>query len=66
MNSKIDWSLIIPAILVIYLGIMVYLGWESYICGATSPLLYFGGTSVALACIILLHFHLKRKKRSRN
>lgn len=63
MKKKIDWSVIIPAILLVYLGIMVVLGWESYLCGATSPWLYFGGTALTLACIILLHFHLRRKKK---
>lgn len=60
MKKKIDWSIIIPILLVGYLGLMIYLGWDSYKCGATSPLLYFGGTAIALLCIILLHFHLKR------
>ncbi|MBD5226142.1 MAG: hypothetical protein HDS68_09330 [Bacteroidales bacterium] len=53
-------AIIIPAILLIYLIVMVVLGWPSYQSGATSALLYFGGTAICLLCIVLLHFNLKR------
>lgn len=53
-------AIIVPAILLIYLIVMVILGWPSYQSGATSPLLYFGGTAICLLCIVLLHFNLKR------
>lgn len=56
-------SIIIPAVLLVYLIVMVVLGWPSYKAGSTSPLLYFGGTALCLICIILLHFNLKRAKR---
>ena len=52
-------AIIIPAILFVYLIVMVVLGWDSYVSGATSPLLYFGGTAVCILCIVLLHFNLK-------
>lgn len=47
---------------------MVVLGWPSYTSGATSGLLYFGGTTLCLLCIVLLHFNLKRtaKRRKEN
>lgn len=47
---------------------MVVLGWPSYTSGATSGLLYFGGTALCLLCIVLLHFNLKRtaKRRKEN
>ncbi len=53
-------AIIIPAILSVYLIVMVVLGWPSYVSGATSALLYFGGTAICLLCIVLLHFNLKR------
>ena len=61
-------AIIIPAILFIYLTVMVVLGWPSYTSGATSGLLYFGGTALCLLCIVLLHFNLKRtaKRRKQN
>lgn len=58
-------AIIIPAILFVYLIVMVVLGWDSYVSGATSPLLYFGGTAVCILCIVLLHFNLKRSARRR-
>lgn len=60
MRRFIRWSVVIPAILAIYLVVMVVMGWDSYLSGATSPILYFGGTVVVAMCIILLHFHLRR------
>ena len=56
---------IIPGLLLIYLGVMIYLGWPSYQSGAVSGLLYFGGTAVVLACIAMLHFNLKRAEERR-
>ena len=53
-------AIIIPAILSVYLIVMVVLGWPSYVSGATSPLMYFGGTILCVACIVALHFNLKR------
>ena len=54
-------SILIPFVLLVYLAVMVVLGWPSYECGATSGLLYFGGTAVTLTCIVALHFHLRRR-----
>ena len=53
-------AIIIPGLLLIYLIVMVVLGWPSYASGATSGLLYFGGTALCLGCIVLLHFNLKK------
>ena len=61
-------AIIIPAILLVYLIVMVVLGWPSYLSGATSPLMYFGGTILCVAFIVALHFNLKlavaRKKNN--
>lgn len=53
-------AIIIPGVLLIYLIVMVVLGWPSYQSGATSGLLYFGGTAICILCIGLLHLNLKR------
>ena len=65
MKRVIRWSVIIPAILAIYLVVMVVLGYDSYLSGATSPMLYFGGTVLVAVCIILLHFHLKKREATK-
>lgn len=65
MNRRINWPVIIPVILTVYLAVMAWLGWPSYRAGLTSPLLYFGGTALVLACIVLLHFHMKKRLRQR-
>lgn len=65
MKRKIRWSTVIPLLLTVYLAVMVALGWESYKIGATSGLLYFGGTAVVAACIICLHRLLKAKEDAR-
>lgn len=65
MKRVIRWSVIIPAILAIYLGVMVVMGYDSYLSGATSPMLYFGGTVLVAVCIVLLHFHLRKRETMR-
>ncbi|MDE6283064.1 MAG: hypothetical protein K2L97_03635 [Muribaculaceae bacterium] len=65
MKGKINMAVVIPAILAVYLIVMMVLGWDSYRAGATSPLLYFGGSAVVMVCIILLHFHLVKQRRIR-
>ncbi len=52
---------VVPLILLIYLGVMVWLGYPDYVAGATSPLLYFGGTAFTLIVIVLLRFNLKKR-----
>lgn len=56
-------AVILPAIMLIYLIVMVVKGWPLYCAGETSPLLYFGGTALCVVCIIFLHFNLKRAAR---
>lgn len=60
----------IPLLLFVFLIAMIIMGYDSYKAGLTSPLLYFGGSAITMACIVGLYFHLKthptRKKRTRN
>ncbi|MDE6439327.1 MAG: hypothetical protein K2L62_06720 [Muribaculaceae bacterium] len=53
-------EILIPALLLIYLGAMMVTGFDSYRAGTISALSYFGGAALTLACIVLLHFNLKR------
>ena len=52
---------IVPAVLFVYLAVMVYLGYPDYVAGATSPWLYFGGTAFTIIVIILLRINLKKR-----
>ena len=56
---------LVPAVLLIYLGVMVYLGYPDYVAGATSPWLYFGGTAFTILVIVLLRFNLKKRAQYR-
>lgn len=56
---------VVPAVLFVYLCVMVWLGYPDYVAGATSPALYFGGTAFTLAVIILLRYNLKQRTRYR-
>lgn len=53
-------EILIPALLLIYLGVMMVMGFSSYRLGQISGLSYFGGAALTLACIVLLYFNLKR------
>ncbi|MCH5218945.1 MAG: hypothetical protein J1F20_00125 [Muribaculaceae bacterium] len=65
MKKKIKRYDIIPLALLVYLGVMVYLGYPDYVAGVTSPWLYFGGTAFTLVVIILLRFNLKKREQYR-
>ena len=56
---------LVPTILLIYLGVMVYLGYPDYVAGATSPWLYFGGTVFTLVVIWFLRINLKKREQYR-
>lgn len=53
-------EILIPGLLLIYLGVMLVSGWPSYRAGTVSALSYFGGTALTLVCIALLYFNLRR------
>ncbi|MDE7151671.1 MAG: hypothetical protein K2O27_05340 [Candidatus Amulumruptor sp.] len=56
-------SNVIPAVLLIYLGIMAYIGRGEFQAG--HYLYYFGIIGATLACIIALRFFLRRRERLR-
>lgn len=56
-------SVYIPAILLIYLCVMAYIGRFELIAG--HYIYYFGLISISLVCIAALHLFLKRRERNR-
>ena len=65
MKFKVKKYNIVPLLLLVYLAVMLYLGYPDYVAGATSPWLYFGGGAFTLAVIILLRFNLKKRAEYR-
>lgn len=58
-------SILIPLVLLAYLGVMSYIGYGDYAAGRMSALYYFGVIGVTLLVIILLHFFIKKRERMR-
>lgn len=56
---------LIPLLLLAYLGLMSYIGYNDYKAGLYSPLYYFGIIALTLACIIALRYFLKKKHDER-
>ena len=57
--------IIIPAVLLIYLGVMSYIGYPQYASGNFSPLYYFGVIGLSLCIIMLLFFFIKKREQLR-
>ncbi len=60
---KKNRAIIIPLALLVYLGVMSYIGLPMYHEG--KYLQYFGAIGGSLIAIILLHFSIKRRDRLR-
>ncbi len=58
---KLRRSTLIPAILLLYLGVMSYIGYPEYQQG--NYFYYFGVIGVTLAIIAVLHLFLKKRER---
>lgn len=56
-------AVIIPLALLVYLGVMSYIGLPMYHAGEYFK--YFGIIGVSLLVIVLLHFSIKRRERLR-
>lgn len=56
-------SVWIPLVLLVYLGVMSYIGSGEFFAG--HYFYYFGIIGVTLLCIVLLHFTLRRRERLR-
>lgn len=62
---KLKRSTVIPVILLIYLAVMAYMGWDKVTTGQMSQLEYFGIVGITFVCIVFLHFNLKRREALR-
>lgn len=60
---KVNKSVWLPALLLIYLGVMCYIGRGEFLAG--NYFYYFGIIGATLLCIIALHFTLRRRERLR-
>ncbi|MCD8393428.1 MAG: hypothetical protein LUC85_01165 [Bacteroidales bacterium] len=58
-------STLIPSLLVLYLGVMSWIGYPAYASGEYSALYYFGIIGATLLVIALLAYHLRRRERER-
>ena len=56
-------AVVIPLALLVYLGVMSYIGLPMYHAGEYFQ--YFGIFGVSLLVIVLLHFSIKRRERLR-
>lgn len=65
MKIRINRSTLIPAILLVYLAVMSYIGYPGYLSGENSPAYYFGTILTTLFIIILLHFFIKKREKLR-
>lgn len=63
--NRVPKSTWLPIVLLIYLGVMAYIGYADYARGASSALYYFGIIGLTLIVILTLHYVLKRKERLR-
>lgn len=57
---------VVPSLLVIYLGVMAYLGWPHYVSGEYSALRYFGVIALSLAIIVTLRVMMKKRTAELN
>lgn len=62
---KISRATLVPAILLVYLAVMAYLGIGGLRSGQTTVAAYIATIAVSLGVIILLHFFLKKRERLR-
>lgn len=65
MKAKIKKYDVVPVILLVYLAVMVWLGYPDYVAGATPAWLYFGGTAFTIVIIFLLRINLKKRAEYR-
>lgn len=55
--------IVIPAVLLVYLMAMSYIGYGNYVEGHYSALHYFGTVAGSLAVIIILFFSLRKREQ---
>lgn len=57
--------ILIPSVLLAYLAVMSYIGYQSYVSGTISALYYFGVIGICLVIIIVLFFLIKKREQYR-
>ena len=60
---KLRLSTVIPVLLLIYLGVMSYIGYPEFESG--NYLYYFGVIGITLVIIVILHFYLRNRENAR-
>lgn len=60
---KMKRSVVIPGVLLVYLGVMSYIGRGELMAG--HYLYYFGIIGITLLAIFLFHLNLRRRERNR-
>lgn len=63
--KKLKRSTVLPLILLVYLGIMAWIGLKGVESGETSLATYLVTIAVTLALIVVLHFFLKKREKYR-
>lgn len=63
---KLRRSVTIPCLLLIYLGVMSWMGIDGLRSGQTTPAQYIATIAITLGVIILLYFFLRRRERLRD
>lgn len=56
---------VIPALMLVYLAVMTYIGYRNYAAGLLSALHFFGVFAASFAVIVLLYFSLRRRERAK-
>lgn len=63
--KRLNKSVVIPAALLVYLGVMAVMAWPAYREAKLTAFEYFGTIGLTLAIVIALHFLIKKRERLR-
>lgn len=64
--KRLNKSIVIPAVLLIYLGVMAYMAWPAYRAGEFPAWQYFGTIGLTLGIVVALHFIIKKRDQLRH
>ncbi len=56
-------SILLPALLLVYLAVMAYIGYPAYAAGDVSAFKFYGVIAVTFVVIVLLHLSLKKREK---
>lgn len=63
--KHLNKSIVIPAVLLVYLGVMAYMAWPAFRAGEFAAWQYFGTIGLTLAIVVALHFLIKKREQLR-